>query len=228
MTDVSAGKSSTPSLPAAGWYDDRDAAGQLRYWDGTRWTDSRVPRPPAQRSPEPPEATAPEPPAATPPSARAAAPTPSPPRRTRTRDLTTSLLVGVPATVGGLLVVVGVFPDFVDGYGKSDMSSSHEAVELLPGLVYLVLGVLALVGLVRFASPVLLGVTLGYVPLWLHLPLQVVDIRSLQDLVLDSGSVGFYLQALGIALATVGAVIGLVVTRPQRTASAAATTSTSP
>jgi hypothetical protein len=29
--------------PVPGWYPDPQAAGTLRYWDGGRWTDSRVP-----------------------------------------------------------------------------------------------------------------------------------------------------------------------------------------
>lgn len=32
-----------------GWYDDPEQAGQLRYWDGSRWTEDRRP---ADRSPQ--------------------------------------------------------------------------------------------------------------------------------------------------------------------------------
>ncbi len=31
-------------MPEAGWYDDPEDATQLRYWDGSRWTDERRPR----------------------------------------------------------------------------------------------------------------------------------------------------------------------------------------
>jgi uncharacterized membrane protein YhaH (DUF805 family) len=31
-------------MPEAGWYDDPEDATQLRYWDGSRWTDERMPR----------------------------------------------------------------------------------------------------------------------------------------------------------------------------------------
>ena len=31
-------------MPEAGWYDDPEDAAQLRYWDGARWTDERMPR----------------------------------------------------------------------------------------------------------------------------------------------------------------------------------------
>ncbi len=31
-------------MPEAGWYDDPDDATQLRYWDGSGWTDERMPR----------------------------------------------------------------------------------------------------------------------------------------------------------------------------------------
>jgi hypothetical protein len=29
----------------AGWYDDPDSPGIVRYWDGTEWTERRAPRP---------------------------------------------------------------------------------------------------------------------------------------------------------------------------------------
>ena len=29
-----------------GWYDDPDSGSQLRYWDGSDWTDQRKPKPP--------------------------------------------------------------------------------------------------------------------------------------------------------------------------------------
>jgi len=46
-------------MPESGWYDDPDDATQLRYWDGTRWTEQRrsretpPPPPPAPTSPAP-------------------------------------------------------------------------------------------------------------------------------------------------------------------------------
>ena len=58
----------TPPTPA-GWYPDPEQAGQLRYWDGGRWTEHRSPiqAPAAPVAPEPPQAftppAAPEPPA---------------------------------------------------------------------------------------------------------------------------------------------------------------------
>ena len=46
--------------PAANWYPDPQDPTQLRYWDGTQWTEHRAPRqPPAE--PAPPQATAPVP-----------------------------------------------------------------------------------------------------------------------------------------------------------------------
>jgi Protein of unknown function (DUF2510) len=36
---------SSAGAPAAGWYRDPDGAPQLRYWDGTRWTESTAPKP---------------------------------------------------------------------------------------------------------------------------------------------------------------------------------------
>jgi uncharacterized membrane protein YhaH (DUF805 family) len=44
-------------MPEAGWYDDPEADGQLRWWDGSRWTEQRQPRdvppppPPASLTP---------------------------------------------------------------------------------------------------------------------------------------------------------------------------------
>jgi hypothetical protein len=43
--------------PPAGWYDDPEIPGQKRFWDGSRWTDERVPAPPVA----PPVAAEPEP-----------------------------------------------------------------------------------------------------------------------------------------------------------------------
>jgi len=34
----------TAKLPPAGWYEDPDDAALQRFWDGTRWTSSRMPR----------------------------------------------------------------------------------------------------------------------------------------------------------------------------------------
>jgi hypothetical protein len=33
------------TLPPGGWYDDPENPGQLRYWDGTEWSDRRAPKP---------------------------------------------------------------------------------------------------------------------------------------------------------------------------------------
>jgi hypothetical protein len=33
-----------------GWYPDPDTATQMRYWDGSDWTDQRKPRPPGSMS----------------------------------------------------------------------------------------------------------------------------------------------------------------------------------
>jgi uncharacterized membrane protein YhaH (DUF805 family) len=41
-------------MPEAGWYDDPENAGQLRWWDGSRWTEQRQPRMDAEDSPPPP------------------------------------------------------------------------------------------------------------------------------------------------------------------------------
>ncbi len=41
-------------MPEAGWYDDPENAGQLRWWDGSRWTDQRQPRRDAEDTPPPP------------------------------------------------------------------------------------------------------------------------------------------------------------------------------
>lgn len=64
MTDQdqqAAATTGSSSLPPAGWYDDPDAPGVRRYWDGRNWTDSRVttegipyqPVPPRRRSGRP-------------------------------------------------------------------------------------------------------------------------------------------------------------------------------
>jgi hypothetical protein len=54
----------------AGWYD--DGSGELRYWDGTQWTDHRAARPTAPAGADDPFAASPETAAvATPPSAMA-------------------------------------------------------------------------------------------------------------------------------------------------------------
>lgn len=39
-----------PLLPPADWYTDPDGTGQLRYWDGTAWTEHFAPRPTGLRS----------------------------------------------------------------------------------------------------------------------------------------------------------------------------------
>jgi uncharacterized RDD family membrane protein YckC len=39
------------TLPPAGWFDDPDRTGGLRYWDGAQWTDARHDAPPSQPTP---------------------------------------------------------------------------------------------------------------------------------------------------------------------------------
>ncbi len=34
---------SPPGVTPAGWYQDPEAPGQMRYWDGAQWTDHRAP-----------------------------------------------------------------------------------------------------------------------------------------------------------------------------------------
>ena len=46
-------------MPEAGWYDDPENAGQLRWWDGSRWTEQRQPRMDAEDTPPPPPPSAP-------------------------------------------------------------------------------------------------------------------------------------------------------------------------
>ena len=38
-----AGEEESAELPVPGWYADSQAPGTLRYWDGSQWTESRVP-----------------------------------------------------------------------------------------------------------------------------------------------------------------------------------------
>lgn len=41
-------------MPEPGWYDGPEGSAQLRYWDGTRWTDQRQHRTPSEEAPPPP------------------------------------------------------------------------------------------------------------------------------------------------------------------------------
>jgi uncharacterized membrane protein YhaH (DUF805 family) len=68
-------------MPEAGWYDDPEDARQLRWWDGSRWTEQRQPRMDAEDTPPP---TPPAPPAAG--SAVGPASMPSSPWDTAARD----------------------------------------------------------------------------------------------------------------------------------------------
>lgn len=43
-----------PSGPAAGWYDDPQQPGHLRYWDGSAWTSHTRPKDPLPAAPPPP------------------------------------------------------------------------------------------------------------------------------------------------------------------------------
>lgn len=65
--------------PSPGWYDAPDRPGQLRYWNGTSWTDQYAPRPPAPPSgapvaPAAPSMSAPPAPAVASPSGAWSAP----------------------------------------------------------------------------------------------------------------------------------------------------------
>lgn len=42
-SNTESGAAGSAQRPAAGWYDDPEAAGQRRYWDGSRWTAHRAP-----------------------------------------------------------------------------------------------------------------------------------------------------------------------------------------
>jgi hypothetical protein len=44
-------ESSRPSIAPPGWHADGEQPGQLRYWDGTTWTEHRVPAPTQVRRP---------------------------------------------------------------------------------------------------------------------------------------------------------------------------------
>ncbi len=48
-----AGSGGNDASPPANWYDDPENASQLRYWDGTAWTDHRSPKYAAAPSPQP-------------------------------------------------------------------------------------------------------------------------------------------------------------------------------
>lgn len=41
------------AMPPAGWYDDPEYSGQLRWWDGTAWTNDRRPATQPQQAPAP-------------------------------------------------------------------------------------------------------------------------------------------------------------------------------
>ncbi len=41
----------TETTAPAAWYTDPEVAGQLRYWDGARWTEQVAPAMAARRSP---------------------------------------------------------------------------------------------------------------------------------------------------------------------------------
>ncbi len=83
-------------MPEAGWYDDPENAGQLRWWDGSRWTEQRQPRMDAEDTPPPPPPSAP--PAAG--SAVGPASMPSSPWDTAARDSGESWGAGAAGATG--------------------------------------------------------------------------------------------------------------------------------
>jgi hypothetical protein len=95
---------------AAGWFDDPHAPGQLRWWDGSQWTEHVAPNPAAQ--PEPavaalevaPEPAAPAAPAA--PQAPAAAPAQPAAVPTASSSRGSSIAGRTLAIAGGVLVAV--------------------------------------------------------------------------------------------------------------------------
>ena len=125
-------------------------------------------------------------------------------------DPLTNLVVGLLGVLGGLLLVVGLFPDFLGRGSISDAPWYVLLGDVLPAGAFVLCGVLAITGRLRYAAPALLGVTAGYLGWWLREPLFfVVERASLGELVGEIAGPGFWLQALGIAAATAGGVIGV-------------------
>jgi hypothetical protein len=183
--------------PAAGWYDDPEVRGQKRYWDGVRWTEHRA-VPHAAATPAPGTPTLP--------------PVPSPPVP---RDRVVGAVAGIVAVVGAMFVIGGLFPDFLGAGSKFDGPGldriGYLAGEIAPVVAFLGFGILALSGRARVAAWGLAGTIAGYLGFWLIEPLAAVEDLGI-DTVIEEGvfGPGVWLQAVGLALVVLAAVIGVV------------------
>jgi hypothetical protein len=127
-----------PGAPVAGWYDDPERPGRLRWWDGERWSEhtrelpDRAPAPqPEPATPEPEEPAAAEPSPASSPQADLdpaallagirAEPEPDPLRR------------AMPWLIGGIVLLIALFatvlfigPDAETGNGTPDEQTTAD------------------------------------------------------------------------------------------------------
>ncbi|WP_350348907.1 DUF2510 domain-containing protein [Agromyces sp. G08B096] len=194
---------SDPNATPAGWYDDGSGTGTLRYWDGSAWTEHRMPAPPAaapDAAAVPPVESAPA--AAVPPVESAPAGVGAPAGFAAPAGATAQVGTGVPAYAAGEASAVPPVSPYGSGYPGAPVPPGGSAPQQSrkPHVLGIIALAVAAVGFIFACIPGALIVG------WVLLPIAFV--LSIVALFLKGAK---WPAITGLAVSIVGTIVGVIV-----------------